>query len=136
MKWLVFYIFQKCNIKVKPESLWLIIKFGCMFIIHYLYCIYIQKIQPIFCKNMQKKRRFYTRGTLTSIRIQQLTKIPTLFPDCRISFNLEKGSLFNCIEREGDLKDTRRNICTECRGKCWSISKMILQKFLFRYCRL
>ena len=33
----------------------------------------------------------------------------TLFPDWWRSLNKEKGLLFDCIEREGDLKDKLRN---------------------------
>ena len=43
------------------------------------------------------------------IRIPQLAKIATLFPDWWRILNLGKGLLFDFIEREGDLKDEHRN---------------------------
>ena len=42
------------------------------------------------------------------IQIPQLPKITTLFPDWWRSLNYEMGQLFDCIEREGDSKDTQR----------------------------
>ena len=37
------------------------------------------------------EKRFYNRGTLTSIRIPRLAKIPTLYRDWLISLKKEKG---------------------------------------------
>ena len=44
----------------------------------------------IYDKNQQQKR-FYTRETLTSIRIPRLAKIPTLYRDWLRSLNIRKG---------------------------------------------
>ena len=41
--------------------------------------------------------------------IPQLVKILTVFPDWLRLLNLKKGQLFDCIEREWDMKDTHRN---------------------------
>ena len=41
--------------------------------------------------------------------VSQLAKLQTFFPDSEILFHQEKGLSFDCIEREGDLKDTQRN---------------------------
>ena len=38
-----------------------------------------------------------------------MAKIQTLFHNCSRLVNQEKGSLFECREREGDLKDTHWN---------------------------
>ena len=43
------------------------------------------------------------------MRVSQLAKILTLFPDWLRSLYQEEGQLFDCIEREGDMKDTQRN---------------------------
>ena len=53
---------------------------------------------------VQKKKRFYTRGTLRGIRISRLAKIPTLYRDWLRSLNYYCDYL-SCIERKGGLKD-------------------------------
>ena len=50
---------------------------------------------------MDNKMRFYTRGTLRSIRISILAKIQTLYRDWLRSLNPEKGYLFDLHRREG-----------------------------------
>ena len=42
----------------------------------------------------QKQKRFYTRGTLKSIMIPRLTKIPTLYRDCLRSLEVREGLIF------------------------------------------
>ena len=63
-------------------------------------------IELVIVKSKRPIKKFYNR---TRIRISRLSKIPTLFPDWSRSLNLEKGYLFDCIEREEDFKDTSRN---------------------------
>jgi hypothetical protein len=50
---------------------------------------------------MFKEKRFYTRGTLRSIRISRLAKIPTLYRDWLRSLKKEKGQLFE-LHRKDD----------------------------------
>ena len=52
----------------------------------------------------EKQKRFYTRGTLRSIRISLLAKIPTLHRDWLRSSNSEKGYLFELHRREGGFE--------------------------------
>ena len=79
------------------------------------------------------QKRFYTRGTLKSLRISRLAKIPTLYRNHRLrSLNEEKGLLFELHRKEGGFE--RHSLyCTKLRIIFWSILKYIFLSLCSNY---
>ena len=58
---------------------------------------------------MYLQKRLYTRGTLRSIRIPRLAKIPTLCLDWLRSLKKEMGRFLSCTDGMGGGKDNHCN---------------------------